>query len=268
MKKSLGLVLIIFLFGLNSFAQNLSLWNGKKCAVVLTYDDGLNVHLDNAISVLDSLGLKGTFYIPANSQPFARRMEEWRIAAQNGHELGNHTLFHPCNGNLPGRDWVSKDHDLANYSLKQIVDEVNLCNTFLNAVDGKTVRTFAYTCGDREVEGKMFYDEVDNQFVAARGVTSLLNQIETIDLKNVNSFMINGENGDELIKMVEDAAKSNAMIVFLFHGVGGEHSLDVSLSAHRELLTYLSKNESLVWTTTMAEAAVHIRVIQKKEIGK
>lgn len=268
MKKSLGLVLIIFLFGLNSFAQNLSLWNGKKCAVVLTYDDGLNVHLDNAISLLDSLGLKGTFYIPANSQPFARRMEEWRVVAQNGHELGNHTLFHPCNGNLPGRDWVSKDHDLANYSLKQIVDEVNLCNTFLKAVDGKTVRTFAYTCGDREVEGKMFYNEIEDQFVAARGVMSLLNHIETIDLKNVNSFMINGENGDELIKMVEKAKESNALLVFLFHGVGGEHSLDVSLSAHRELLTYLSKNESLVWTTTMAEAAVHIRVIQKKGIGK
>ena len=80
--------------------------------------------------------------------------------------------------------------------------------------------------------------------------------------------MISGENGDELIKMVEKAKESNALLVFLFHGVGGEHSLDVSLSAHRELLTYLSKNENLVWTTTMAEAAVHIRVIQKKGIGK
>ncbi|HCE57755.1 MAG TPA: hypothetical protein DER09_08050 [Prolixibacteraceae bacterium] len=80
--------------------------------------------------------------------------------------------------------------------------------------------------------------------------------------------MISGENGDELIKMVEKAKESNALLVFLFHGVGGEHSLDVSLSAHRELLTYLRKNESLVWTTTMAEVAVHIRVIQENEIGK
>ncbi len=80
--------------------------------------------------------------------------------------------------------------------------------------------------------------------------------------------MINGENGDELIKMVEKAKDSNALLVFLFHGVGGEHSLDVSLNAHRELLTYLSKNKNFVWTTTMAEAAEHIRVIQKNEIEK
>jgi sialate O-acetylesterase len=46
-------------FGLNSFAQNLSLWNWKKCAVVVTYVDGLNVHLENVLSLLDSLGLKG-----------------------------------------------------------------------------------------------------------------------------------------------------------------------------------------------------------------
>jgi peptidoglycan/xylan/chitin deacetylase (PgdA/CDA1 family) len=49
-----------------SHAQNETSWKGKKCAVVLTYDDALNVHLDNAIPLLDSLGLKGTFYLSGN----------------------------------------------------------------------------------------------------------------------------------------------------------------------------------------------------------
>ncbi len=262
MKKFSVFCFIFFLLASELPAQNELLWKGKSCAVVLTYDDGLNVHLDNAIPLLHSLGLKGTFYIPGNSQAFEKRLEEWRVAAKNGHELGNHTLFHPCNGNLPGRDWVSKDHDLSGSSLKQIVDEVNLCNTFLNAVDGKTIRTFAYTCGDKEVEGKMFYDEVENQFVAARGVTSELNYFESIDLKNINSFMINGESSSEMIKMVEDAAKGKALIVFLFHGVGGEHSLNVSKDAHNELLVYLKKNEDRFWTTTLVDAAENIRTVQ------
>lgn len=262
MKKFLIFGSICLLMIPELFSQNVQLWKGKSCAVVLTYDDGLNVHLDNAISLLDSLGLKGTFYIPGNSQPFANRLAEWRAAAKNGHELGNHTLFHPCNGNLPGRDWVSSDHDLADYTLNQIVDEVLVCNTFLNAVDGKSERTFAYTCGDTQVAGKDFYNGLENQFVAARGVTGANNYFQTVDLRNINSYMINGQSGSEMIKMVEDAAKSNALIVFLFHGVGGEHSLDVSLQAHRELLLYLAQHNNEVWTTTLVEVAGNIKAVR------
>ena len=39
-----------------AFAQE-GVWQGKKCAVALTYDDALNVQLDNVIPLLDSLGL-------------------------------------------------------------------------------------------------------------------------------------------------------------------------------------------------------------------
>jgi peptidoglycan/xylan/chitin deacetylase (PgdA/CDA1 family) len=243
--------------------QTVTLWDGKKCGVVFTYDDGLNVHLDNAIPLLDSLGLKGTFYIPGNSLSFAERLSEWRMAARKGHELGNHTLFHPCVGNKPGREWISKDHDLSNYSLQQIVDEIKVANTLLEAVDGKNVRTFAYTCGDREVEGELFYSKLKNEFIAARGVYSAMNDINTIDLENMNSFMINGENGIQLIELVKKALENGSLLVFLFHGVGGEHDLNVSLPAHRKLLRYVKANHKEIWTGTLAEAALHIAEVQK-----
>ena len=86
-----------------SFAQSNSAWEGKKCAVVLTYDDAIDQHLDNAVPILDSLGLKASFYITASSPSIQARMKEWRQLAANGHELGNHTLFHPCDGG-PGRE--------------------------------------------------------------------------------------------------------------------------------------------------------------------
>ena len=54
----------VFLLFTNIVSAQQSLpWKGKKCAVVLTYDDGLDVHITNAIPALDSLGLKATFYI-------------------------------------------------------------------------------------------------------------------------------------------------------------------------------------------------------------
>lgn len=76
-------------------------WNHHACAVALTYDDGLNVHLDKVIPALDSLGFNGTFYIPGNAATLNSRTDDWRKAAVTGHELGNHTLFIPVQGLLP-----------------------------------------------------------------------------------------------------------------------------------------------------------------------
>src|SRR3984957_11915902 len=94
-------------------AQDGTSWNHKSCAVVLTYDDAIDVDLDNVLPALDSLDLKGTFYLIGSSSVVARRMAAWRKAAAEGHELGNHSMFHPCDGSVPGRNWVSPENDLS-----------------------------------------------------------------------------------------------------------------------------------------------------------
>lgn len=240
------------------FAQNTTNWNGKQFAVALTYDDGLNVHLDNVIPALDKYDLKGTFYIPAQST-IATRMDDWRKAAKYGHELGNHTLFHPCNGESKGRAWVSKDYDLDNYSLNQIKNEISVANTLLKAVDGKTDRTFAYTCGDYEAEGKTFIDFIGENFSGARGVASGTNSLKEAKILNLDAYPINGETGSQLIELVNQAMEKGELVVFLFHGVGGEHSLNVSLEAHEELLKYLNSIEDKVWNAPLVEIANYIK---------
>ena len=91
MKKIIFTLALGLLFSLNNYAQNGPLWRGKLCAVVLTYDDAIDQHLDNAVPLLDSLGLKATFYITAYSISMQKRMDEWRKLATRGYELGNHT---------------------------------------------------------------------------------------------------------------------------------------------------------------------------------
>jgi len=149
-------VLLLFcLPALVTHAQFNPAWRGKKAAVVLTYDDALNVHLDNAIPLLDSLGLKGTFYLTAFAPASKNRIGDWRKVAANGHELGNHTLFHPCIGGK-GREWVNSENDMNNYSLVRMVNEIRMTNVFLQALDGKTTRTFAFTCGDMKIGDSSF----------------------------------------------------------------------------------------------------------------
>ncbi len=234
-------------------------WNGKRSAVVLTYDDALHVHLDHAIPTLDSFGLEATFYISGYSGAIHTRINEWRAASQKGHELGNHTLFHPCNGSLPGRSWVKEDYDLSKYSISRIEDEIRMTNTLLSAIDGKEKRTFAYPCSDTHIGGTYYLKNIEHEFTGARAVRTEFTQMEDVQMYNFGSYMVSGQSGDELVAQVKEALQKGALLVFLFHGVGGEHNLDVSLSAHRQLLQYLKQHEKDIWVAPMTEVAEYIQ---------
>lgn len=261
----------VFMISLNSCAQLKTVhssslpWNGKQCAVVLTYDDALNVHQTNAIPALDKFGLKGTFYLSDYFGGLQAQIPKWKTAAANGHELANHTVFHPCTGGLPGREFVKPDYDLNNYSLGRITDEIKTMNTLLHAIDGKSQRTFAFPCNDQKIKDTFYYNNVQNEFMAARAVRSEMLSIDKVDLKIVPSYMINGESGEQLIALVKQAIANKTLLVFLFHGIGGEHGLNVSLDAHSQLLQFLKANEKDIWVAPLIEVAKHVKTSNAKK---
>lgn len=55
----------VFLFALSVAVSSVAAdqWQGKRAAVVFTYDDTLNVHLDKVAPALDAHNFKGTFYL-------------------------------------------------------------------------------------------------------------------------------------------------------------------------------------------------------------
>src|SRR5207244_797428 len=67
---------------------------GARAAVSLTYDDGLNSQLDNAVPELKRLGMKATFFLTENNAHW--RLADWEALARDGHEVANHTMTHPC----------------------------------------------------------------------------------------------------------------------------------------------------------------------------
>lgn len=263
MKKLLICLLITFLFAANATAQPDKAWNGKKCAVVLTYDDAINEHLDNAVPLLDSLKLKATFYITAFSNSMQSRLNDWKKLAAKGYELGNHTLYHPCIGGK-GREWVKPEYDMSKYTVQQMINETRMTNVFLQALDGKTKRTFAFTCGDMKIGDSSFIIPMKNDFAAARAVRNQMHKINEIDLYNVDCYAVNGETGTQMIEWVKKAMETNSLLVILFHGVGGGNSLNVELPAHREFLQYLKKNEKNIWIAPMLEVAEYIKTWQAK----
>ncbi|GAB2536027.1 polysaccharide deacetylase family protein [Spirosoma aerophilum] len=264
MKKAILLSLSLLTYTL-SVAQNATVWNGKRCAVVLTYDDALDVHLNNVIPVLDSAGLKATFYLSGYFPGFVNNISRWRSAATNGHELANHTLFHPCIGNTPGRDWVKPETDLSKYTVQRMTAEMRMTNVLLKTLDGQSARTFAYPCGDTKIGDVDYYKTTEGDFVAARGTKSEMKKITDLNFAEIGSYAINGESGEQLIELVKQAQSTNSVLVFLFHGVGGGHSLNVALQEHNKLVRYLKQNQSGIWVAPFLEVVQFAKAHQPKQ---
>lgn len=231
----------------------------KKAAVCLTYDDGLDCHLDVAVPALNKYGLKGTFYCTGYSTSLNRRIEDWRKIAADGHELGNHTLFHPCDGDK--FDWIKPEYDLNSYSLDQLMNELRTANTLLEAVDGKGERSFAYTCTNFTIDGISFIDSVRTLFPSARGGGDLAENMQDVDLYYVPSWGLIDPSGEELIAYVEEARAKGTMAVFMFHSVGGGY-LNVSEEAHTMLLEYLDLNQDYLWTDTFLNVMKYVSKVQ------
>jgi peptidoglycan/xylan/chitin deacetylase (PgdA/CDA1 family) len=261
--RNIILPAILVLAALFAKAQTQAVWNNKQCAVVLTYDDAIDIDLDNVIPALDSLKLKGTFYIIGSSPVLAKRLDEWRLAAKHGHELGNHALFHPCDGTLPGRGFVTADNDLSKYTVSREVNEIRINNVLLKAIDGKEKRTFAYPCGDLKIGDVYFYDKLKNDFVGARGVGAGLQTAAQVKLDNIDCYGINGQSAEYMINLVKKAQQTHTLLVFLFHGVGGGHNINVSLAAHSQLLHYLKDHEKDIYIAPMVDVAEKIQAYQK-----
>jgi sialate O-acetylesterase len=260
-----AVILLLFVISLTIITsaqevkQENKMWNKKKCAVCLTYDDALNVHLDNVVPLLDSLGLKATFYIPISFPGFKPRIKDWKLAARKGNELGNHSMFHPCEGNKPGREWVNPSYDLSKYTMTRLIDEIKLNSTVLNMLDNKTTRTYAYPCGDTMIGDSSYVPKIKSDFIGARSVTGRFEKPGEINLFDIGCFMMNGDSAGHMIELVKQAMDSGSLIVFLFHGVGGEHNINVSLAEHSKLLHFIKKNSRDIWVAPLVEICKYIK---------
>jgi sialate O-acetylesterase len=241
--------------------------NGAKAAVCLTYDDGLNVHLDIVQPDLDVHGFKGTFFCTGNSQSLANRMDDWRALTKAGHELGNHSLYHPCIKNRKNGqtfDWIKPEYDLGKYSVQQMINELALANVLLKSVDGNIARTYAYTCSDQEASGQSFTDALRPLFTGARSDGQIPQSMRDVDLHAMPSWGVGKTNGTELIEYVKQAAKKGTIATFMFHGVGGEHNIVISREDHQQLLKFLADHRDTYWVDTFIHVVDHIKKENKR----
>lgn len=259
----------------------------KQGSVIsLTFDDALDMHLDTAMPILEHAGLRGTFYVNVGKAEFSKRHRDWAEAAARGHELGNHTVFHP---GVSTKSWVTEGIALESYSLDRMRRELVLANQILTMVDGRSERSFAFPCSNpwlgchgwpRRLLTRLRLDRTRLMgFVDRHGLdfgsrltdyTPLVRElfpaarcggvdVESMPAVPPDRHRVRGIAGDgmsisDLLEGVDVAISRGAWMVFVFHGVGGGHHLSVALEALTELCTRLSTDDR-VEVLTFLEAA-------------
>jgi len=229
-----------------------------RAMVSLTYDDGLDSQVKHALPALNEFGLKGTFFVSGEALKNPARYPAWRGVAAAGHEIGIHTINHPCDISF---DFVPKGFALQDYDMARMREEIDenlrIVKDEFNYKSDKYV--FAYPCGqsslgkNREISYKPLIKE---KFSAARGVQSIYADPISVDLYDVPCFGVEC-NGGEMIEMVKKAAQNGVWLVFLFHGIEGDY-ISVTEQAHRELVEYLSHNKDTILTDTFGNISSRI----------
>jgi len=258
MKK---LILLFLLLNFTAQAQKKLIWPGDRTAtIVLTYDDGLASQLKVAIPQLEDAHFKGTFFLTGDLNHLT--IPEWRTLSKKGHELANHTVYHPCT--------IRDDNPVAseNYTVHGMLQEITLMNNFLYAVDGKITRTYAYPCTETLAGGKSYvdslrkYGQVKYARIGGDADDAVITDFGNLDPLQVPSYGLDDNTtGAQLIAFVKKVQQSGGMGVIMFHGIGGDY-ISTSADAHQELLDYLGNNKKEIWVATFEQAMDHVMKVK------
>jgi len=233
--------------------------DGARGAVSLSFDDGLRTHVENAIPTLNDYGFRGTFYIPmASGGAFDQRIDHWRTAASQGHEIGNHSMTHPCSANF-GFSRRALDY----LTLEDITEEIlDAKRRITEHIPDQKAHSFAYPCGETKVgSGKShvsYVPVVAEHYVVGRGIGDFANDPVLCDLACTWSFMPTDPPAERLIAWADMASNMGRWSIFCFHGVGGEH-FHLRMEAFRMLLDHLAAHRDQIWTDTVINVGTWIR---------
>ena len=257
-------ILFVILFNVRATAQTKARGVAPRAIICLTYDDGLESQLATAIPQLDSAGIRATFFLnsiqgSSQSDKIGQTPEAvigWTNAAKRGHELANHTLFHPCPENL---GWI-KDVAIDGYTVERILAEIKTQNTILQLIDPKVKRrSFAFPCNNVLI-GNIDYSKV----LAAQGLvtfgriggdsTSIIKSFREVNPMQVPSWHVwTGTTSSQLISFAEKVKAAGGLGIYQFHGIGGQ-VFQISASTHRAVIQYLAAHKDDYQVVPFTEA--------------
>lgn len=236
-------------------------FNGRRAALSLSFDDARPSQLDCGVPILDEHGVPASFYVSLYN--VEARAEDWRLAARRGHEIGNHTLTHPCSGNFA----FARKNPLEEYTLARMAEELDEASSEIHRLTGVTPTTFAYPCGQMfvgiGVRRASYVPLVAERFVVGRGyLIETHNDPQRCDLAAAASLGIDRRPWEWIRDMIDAAIEAGGWIILTAHDVGEAGRLTVFPDVLSMLCQYVRSRESELWTATVAAVGAQMRRTQ------
>lgn len=232
--------------------------DGRRAAVSLSFDDARPSQADTGIPILDRYGVKATFYLSPNRVP--ERLAAWRAAAAGGHEMGNHTMTHPCSGNFA---W-SRTNALEEYTLERLEHELLDANAYIKTTLGVQPTTYAYCCGQKYVgRGAQLQSSVPliaRYFIAGRGFRDETPNDPTFcDLAQVCGVDSDDASFEALRAWIDRARDEGGWLVFASHEVGNFARQAMRAEVLDAVCRYCNDPANGIWIDTVAAVARFVR---------
>jgi len=232
--------------------------NEKRAAVSLTFDDARASQIDIGLPVLNEHHVKATFFVQAEN--ISHRLEGWKKAVADGHEIGNHSMTHPCTGNYA----FSRHNALEDYSLQMMAAQLDQANAEIHRLLGAKPRSFAYPCGQKFVgrgnDVRSYVPLVAERFLVGRGyLDESANDPAFCDLAQAMGTPFDDLDFEPMKNMVDQAAKDGRWVIFVGHDIGKRGYQVTDSNALAALCDYLRDPANGVWLGTVLEIGEYIR---------
>ncbi len=230
---------------------------GIRAAVSLSFDDARYSQVDAGTAVFDRHGVKATFYIVPSRA--AERLEGWKAAVTAGHEIGNHSVHHPCSGNFV---WIT-EHANERYTMEQMRAELIEANRQIEAMLGVSPVSFAYPCGQtfigRGAATQSYVPLIDDLFLTGRGwLDEGANDPVFCDMAQLLGMSMDAKDFDEVEAMIEFAKEHANWLVLAGHEIGASGSQTTRIPMLEDLIAYASDPANGIWLAPVGEIARYV----------
>jgi len=230
----------------------------RRAAISLTFDDARQSQLDRGIPILDRYGVRATFYVSFKN--LDARLEDWQSVAENGHEIGNHSVSHPCSGNFT----FARGDPLEDYDLERMERDILQANDEIERRLGVRPRTFAYPCGQKFVgrgEGvRSYVPVVAKHFLAGRGFCDETHNNPVVgDPAQAMGVDFDRATFERVQSQIAGTVRDGGWLVLAGHDVGDGGGQTVQADTLDALCRHAIDPANGLWIDTVAAVAGYIQ---------
>jgi len=226
-----SLLIMLLISGCTKFHKEGSV---KDPGVAITFDDNYVDNWIDYLPMLDSAGVRATFYICRYNRLNAAQKAKLRVIESHGHEIAFHSTNH-----YNMMDYVYKHkHTIEEWMKYEIEDGLKLMNC-----DGFYPKTYAYPAGAHNgISDKM----LQRYFKSVRALNGTNDFSKSLVPTEKNQVLYglgidksSKRSDEDVLELIKSASDNKDCAIFVAHNINGPMALSVTKERLLKMFAYI-----------------------------